>query len=182
MPGILNVYALPKLVEPEELAGGSAVVIDVLRSTTTIVHALAAGAREVIPSRRSSRPAGSPASSRGPGCARRRTGRSGRDGVRSGQLAGRLHGRSAPRQDAGHHHDQRHSGDGPCKNGDADFPRGLRQRLCASANDCKGARRSTFSAQAPTANSATMTPFWPGCWSIVGSAATAWAIGSTPRP
>ena len=49
MPGMLNVYALPKLVEPEELLGGTAVVIDVLRSTTTIVHALAAGAREVIP-------------------------------------------------------------------------------------------------------------------------------------
>lgn len=49
MPGTLSVYYLPKLVEPEELLGGTAVVIDVLRSTTTIVHALAAGAREVIP-------------------------------------------------------------------------------------------------------------------------------------
>jgi 2-phosphosulfolactate phosphatase len=49
MPGTLNVYALPKLVEAKDLVGGTAVVIDVLRSTTTIVHALAAGAREVIP-------------------------------------------------------------------------------------------------------------------------------------
>ena len=49
MPGMLNVYALPKLVEPKDLLGGTAVVIDVLRSTTTIVHALAAGAREVVP-------------------------------------------------------------------------------------------------------------------------------------
>jgi 2-phosphosulfolactate phosphatase len=49
MPGLLNVYALPTLVEPEELLGGTAVVIDVLRATTTIVYALAAGAREVIP-------------------------------------------------------------------------------------------------------------------------------------
>jgi 2-phosphosulfolactate phosphatase len=49
MPGTLNIYALPKLVEPKELVGGTAVIIDVLRSTTTIVHALAAGAREVIP-------------------------------------------------------------------------------------------------------------------------------------
>lgn len=49
MPGMLNVYALPKLVEPEELLGGTAVVIDVLRSTTTIVYALAAGVRQVIP-------------------------------------------------------------------------------------------------------------------------------------
>ena len=46
MPGMLNVYTLPKLVEPEELLGGTAVVIDVLRSTTTIVHALAAGAEK----------------------------------------------------------------------------------------------------------------------------------------
>ena len=49
MPRLLNVYALPKLVEPHELAGGTAVVIDVLRASTTIVHALHAGAREVIP-------------------------------------------------------------------------------------------------------------------------------------
>ena len=49
MSGTLNVYALPKLVEPEELQGGTAVVIDVLRSTTTIVHALGAGASEVLP-------------------------------------------------------------------------------------------------------------------------------------
>lgn len=44
----LNVYALPRFVEPEEMAGGTAVVIDVLRSATTIVHALDAGAKEVI--------------------------------------------------------------------------------------------------------------------------------------
>ncbi|HOM17491.1 MAG TPA: 2-phosphosulfolactate phosphatase [Thermoguttaceae bacterium] len=44
----LNVYALPTIVKPEELAGGTAVVIDVLRATTTITYALAAGAREVI--------------------------------------------------------------------------------------------------------------------------------------
>ena len=49
MPQVLNVYALPGLVEPVELAGGTVVVIDVLRSTTSIVHALEAGAREVIP-------------------------------------------------------------------------------------------------------------------------------------
>jgi len=48
MARILNVFALPKLVAPEEMAGGTAVVIDVLRASTTIVHALEAGAREVI--------------------------------------------------------------------------------------------------------------------------------------
>jgi len=45
----LNVHALPRYVEPEELAGGTAVVIDVLRATTCIVFALAAGVRRIIP-------------------------------------------------------------------------------------------------------------------------------------
>jgi 2-phosphosulfolactate phosphatase len=47
----LNVYGLPKYAPPDELAGGTAVVIDVLRATTTIVYALEAGAKEVIPCR-----------------------------------------------------------------------------------------------------------------------------------
>ena len=46
---LLNVYGLPALVTPEELAGGTVVVIDVLRASTTIVHALEAGAKEIIP-------------------------------------------------------------------------------------------------------------------------------------
>ncbi len=52
----LRVHYLPESVaaEPESLATdqvehGTAVVIDVLRATTTIVHALGAGARAVIP-------------------------------------------------------------------------------------------------------------------------------------
>ena len=49
MKPTLNVYALPRFVEPEQLAGGTAVVIDVLRAATTIVHALAAGAKQIIP-------------------------------------------------------------------------------------------------------------------------------------
>jgi 2-phosphosulfolactate phosphatase len=47
----LNVYGLPKYAAPDDLAGGTAVVIDVLRATTTIVYALEAGAKEVIPCR-----------------------------------------------------------------------------------------------------------------------------------
>ncbi len=43
------VHALPHLVEPEELAAGTVVVIDVLRATTSIVHAFAAGAKAVYP-------------------------------------------------------------------------------------------------------------------------------------
>lgn len=46
---LLRVHLLPQLVTPEELAGSTCVVIDVLRATTTITHALAAGAREVLP-------------------------------------------------------------------------------------------------------------------------------------
>lgn len=45
----LNVHLLPLLTTPEELAGGVVVVIDVLRATTTITCALAAGATKVIP-------------------------------------------------------------------------------------------------------------------------------------
>jgi 2-phosphosulfolactate phosphatase len=45
----VNAYSLPGPVDPEELAGGTVVVIDVLRASTTIVHALSAGASEVIP-------------------------------------------------------------------------------------------------------------------------------------
>jgi 2-phosphosulfolactate phosphatase len=48
-PRIINVHLLPVLTEPHELAGKTVVVIDVLRATTTIIHALAAGAKEVIP-------------------------------------------------------------------------------------------------------------------------------------
>jgi 2-phosphosulfolactate phosphatase len=47
--GQLDVYLLPTLAEPVELSGQTVVVIDVLRATTTIAHALAAGATQVIP-------------------------------------------------------------------------------------------------------------------------------------
>jgi 2-phosphosulfolactate phosphatase len=45
----LNVYALPKLVDAKDLAGNSAVVVDVLRATTTIAYALDAGAKAIVP-------------------------------------------------------------------------------------------------------------------------------------
>lgn len=45
----LRVHLLPDLVRPEDLTGRTVVVVDILRATTTVVHALAAGATEVIP-------------------------------------------------------------------------------------------------------------------------------------
>jgi 2-phosphosulfolactate phosphatase len=46
-----EIYAhfLPALFEPNDLQGGIAVVIDVLRASTTLCHALAAGANAVVP-------------------------------------------------------------------------------------------------------------------------------------
>jgi 2-phosphosulfolactate phosphatase len=49
MPDSLAVHFLPALTTPEELAGGTVVVVDILRASTTITAALAAGAREVVP-------------------------------------------------------------------------------------------------------------------------------------
>jgi 2-phosphosulfolactate phosphatase len=45
----LRVHKLPQDVDPEELVGSTVVVIDLLRATSTICQALAAGAREVVP-------------------------------------------------------------------------------------------------------------------------------------
>lgn len=45
----IRVHLLPELIRPEVLRGGVAVVVDVLRATTSMVHALAAGALEVVP-------------------------------------------------------------------------------------------------------------------------------------
>src|SRR5688500_5209786 len=49
MPRPLNVYLLPELASDQQLAGGVVVALDVLRASTTIVHALANGARQVVP-------------------------------------------------------------------------------------------------------------------------------------
>jgi 2-phosphosulfolactate phosphatase len=45
----VHVHLLPELAAPGRLRGGVAVVIDVLRATTTIIHALAAGCTAVRP-------------------------------------------------------------------------------------------------------------------------------------
>lgn len=49
MSRTLTVHFLPSLVKPQYLSGSAVVVIDVLRATTTITHALAAGAEAVVP-------------------------------------------------------------------------------------------------------------------------------------
>ncbi len=45
----VSVHLLPELIPPGALAGAQAVVIDVLRATTVIVHALEAGCEAVVP-------------------------------------------------------------------------------------------------------------------------------------
>lgn len=45
----LDVFLLPALVEPQQLTGRIVVVVDILRATTTIIHALAAGATQIVP-------------------------------------------------------------------------------------------------------------------------------------
>jgi 2-phosphosulfolactate phosphatase len=45
----LKVHFLPRWVSPDQLAGGTCVVIDVLRATTTIAYALERGATAVLP-------------------------------------------------------------------------------------------------------------------------------------
>ena len=45
----VKIYPLPTEIEPGDLAGGLAVVIDVLRASTTIITALANGAARVMP-------------------------------------------------------------------------------------------------------------------------------------
>src|SRR5882757_4256142 len=47
----INVYNLPNQVAESDLADSAVIVIDLLRATTTICFALAAGAREVVPFR-----------------------------------------------------------------------------------------------------------------------------------
>lgn len=47
----LFVHLLPTLIAPGTLRGGVAVVVDVLRATTVMVQALAAGCEAIIPCR-----------------------------------------------------------------------------------------------------------------------------------
>jgi 2-phosphosulfolactate phosphatase len=44
----LSVHLAPSLVQPEKLAGSITVIVDILRATTTMIHALVAGAARII--------------------------------------------------------------------------------------------------------------------------------------
>lgn len=46
---LLDVALLPNLIEPDSLKDRTVVVVDVLRATTTIIHALHNGCRQVLP-------------------------------------------------------------------------------------------------------------------------------------
>ena len=49
MPKSISVYFLPSEVEESQISGASAIMVDLLRASTTISHALGQGARDVIP-------------------------------------------------------------------------------------------------------------------------------------
>jgi 2-phosphosulfolactate phosphatase len=49
VPPAIHAFLSPLLFQPEEVRGGVAIVIDQLRASTTIVHALAAGAAAIVP-------------------------------------------------------------------------------------------------------------------------------------
>jgi 2-phosphosulfolactate phosphatase len=49
MPQLLHVHLLPDLIEPGALHDGTAVIIDILRASSTIITALSNGAERVIP-------------------------------------------------------------------------------------------------------------------------------------
>jgi 2-phosphosulfolactate phosphatase len=48
-PQVLNVHAQPPDVAERDLAGSAVIVIDLLRASSTICQALAAGAKEIVP-------------------------------------------------------------------------------------------------------------------------------------
>ena len=111
------------------LAGVTAVVLDVVRASTTIVAALAGGAQAVVPvatpdeARALRRDGQARARPR-----RRRAGRRAPAGLRPRKLAGRVHARPRPRPHGRLHDDERHPG-APRPRGRApDRGRRLRQR------------------------------------------------------
>ncbi len=122
------VHLLPRLIPPGSLRGGVAVVVDVLRATTVMVHALAAGCEAVIPCGEIDE-AKAIAASLPPGTALLAGERQGLPipGFDLGNSPGEFTSRGLPRQDAGDDHDQRHPRDPGQPGGRARLHRQLRQ-------------------------------------------------------
>ena len=121
------------------LAGVTAVVLDVVRASTTIVAALAGGARAVVPvatpdEARALGPSGRP----GPGPDRRRAGRRAAAGIRLRQLPGRVHAGPRPRAHGRLHDDERHPG--PPRPGRRPPDRGRRIRQRRGGRQLGGGR------------------------------------------
>ena len=156
-----------QLAPPDQLAEGVAVVIDVLRATTTIVHALAAGCQAVRPCAESRRPGSWPTPASRPRAARRRTRRQAAARLRPGQFARENTPAARCRGAAGADHDQRHLRPAARRRGRAQCWSPPSSISAPSANNC-GARRVLFISSAPAtaARWRWRTPCWPGRWSI----------------
>ena len=122
------VHLLPSLIPPGSLRGGVAVVVDVLRATTVMVYALAAGCEAVIPCGEIDE-AKATAASLPPGSALLAGERQGLPipGFDLGNSPGEFTPEVCRRQDARHDHDQRHPGDPGQPGGRAGLHRQLRQ-------------------------------------------------------
>ena len=122
------VHLLPSLIPPGSLRGGVAVVVDVLRATTVMVQALAAGCEAVIPcgeiDEAKAVAAGLPA-----GTALLAGERQGLPipGFDLGNSPGDFTPEVCREQDAGHDHDQRHPRDPGQPGGRARLHRQLHQ-------------------------------------------------------
>ena len=145
----LAVHFLPALTSPDELAAGDVVMIDVLRASTTIIHALSAGADCVIPCREvdDARQTAS----------RFDAGKVVLGGERGGLPIPGFHLGNSPLeytraggggQDRRVHDDQRHAGAVAMHGGPARLDRQLCEPVCGGATAHRPSGRSTCCAQA----------------------------------
>ena len=161
------VHLLPRLIPHGALRGGVAVVVDVLRATTVMVHALAAGCEAVIPCGEIDEAReiaadlpGRPPGRRTPGIADPR--------VRPRKLPRRLYRRHLPGKNARHDHHQRHPRDPRQSRSRTRLHSQLREsRERPPPNSRSSSSRKTIntpftsSAPEPTATSASKTACWP---------------------
>ena len=149
----LRVHNLPRQIAESELAGSTVVVIDLLRATSTICQALAAGASDVVPFLEIDEALAAAAKA-----GRDRTscwaasGTAGRSPASISAIRPREYTPEAvggrPRV---HHHDQRHAGTAPRPAGAARAGRRVREPFGRRRVCSRMSRASTFCARAPTA-------------------------------